>query len=211
MPKDFILVAEERGLIDPIGAWVLNAACAEAARWAALTPDPLNISVNVSRAQLRKGAVDALVSSALVRHGLAAERLELELTESMMDAGEEMLAPLRRLRDAGVTLALDDFGSGYASLSSLIRFPVGVVKLDHSIVREIESDVDAQRMLRAVIHMAHELGRRVVAEGVDSAGQLSILREADCDEVQGFLISEPLSPDAFCELIRRWDPAVVLG
>jgi diguanylate cyclase (GGDEF)-like protein len=207
MPKDFILLAEERGLIEPIGAWILDAACAEAAKWSALTPDPLSISVNVSRAQLRKGSIDALVASALVKHALAPMRLELEVTESMMDLGEETLAPLRRLRDTGVSLALDDFGSGYASLSSLIRFPVGVVKLDRTIIREIEVDPDAQCMLRAVIRMAHELGRRVVAEGVDSPGQLTFLRAAECDEVQGFLISEPLHPHEFRELIRRWNPA----
>jgi diguanylate cyclase (GGDEF)-like protein len=207
MPKDFILLAEERGLIEPIGAWILDAACAEAAEWSTLTPDPLTVSVNVSRAQLRKGVIDALVSSTLVRHSLAPTRLELEVTESMMDLGEETLAPLRRLRDTGVSLALDDFGSGYASLSSLIRFPVGVVKLDRTIIREIEGDPDAQCMLRAVIRMAHELGRRVVAEGVDSPGQLPFLRAAECDEVQGFLISKPLQPQEFRELIQRWNPA----
>ncbi len=209
-PKEFIAVAEESGLIIPLGRWVLDAACMEAARWSTLALKPPAISVNVSRVQLVHGDLERAVYDALMRSGLEPPRLELEITESLMIEGENAVAPLRDLGAIGLTLALDDFGSGYSTLASLIRFPVSTVKLDRSLVREIDTNPDAARLLRAVIRMAHDLGRKVVAEGVDSAAQLQLLRDSECDEVQGFLIANPMSPEEFRALLERWRPAEVL-
>lgn len=209
-PQDFIPVAEESGLIVELGRWVLDQACQEAARWTTLALTPPSIAVNVSRVQLLHAEFQRAVYDALVRSGLEPKRLELEITESLLIEGENAIAPLRDLGNIGLSLALDDFGSGYSTLAALVRFPVQTLKLDRSLVRDIDTNPDAARVVRAVIRMAHELGRKVVAEGVDSLGQLRLLREAECDEAQGFLLAKPMSAAEFRGLIESWKPREAL-
>jgi diguanylate cyclase (GGDEF)-like protein len=210
-PSEFIPIAEETSLILRIGRWVLEAACLEAAQWMQQMLNPPAIAVNVSRVQLVAGDLERVVFDALMRSALDPRRLELEITESLMIEGENALAPLRDLGAIGLTLALDDFGSGYSTLASLVRFPVNTLKLDRALIRDIDSNPDAARVVRAVIRMAHELGRRVVAEGVDSMGALHFLREAECDEAQGFLLAKPMPADEFRALLAAWRPAEALA
>jgi diguanylate cyclase (GGDEF)-like protein len=200
-PKEFIGVAERDGVIDSIGQWVLSRAVAEAARWPAG-----RISVNVSRSQLLSGDFARTVFRALIDAQLRPEQIELEVTESLMYESENCLEPLRELAAVGVTLALDDFGSGYSSLSALVRFPVHVIKIDRSIVKDIDENPDAMRVVRGVVRVAHDLGMRVVAEGVDREGQVPLLAEAECDEAQGFLFAKPLRPEEFAQFVADWDP-----
>jgi diguanylate cyclase (GGDEF)-like protein len=210
-PAEFVPVAEQTGLILPIGRWVLEAACQEAASWMQEVIDPPRLAVNVSRVQLVAGDLERVVYDALLRSSLDPRQLELEITESLMIEGENALAPLRDLAAIGLTLALDDFGSGYSTLASLVRFPVQTLKLDRALVRDIDSNPDAASVVRAVIRMAHELGRRVVAEGVDNLGALRVLREADCDEAQGFLLANPMPVAEFRALLASWRPADALA
>ncbi len=210
-PADFIPVAEESNLILKIGRWVLEAACHEAALWTQQMIDPPSIAVNVSRVQLVSGDLERVVYEALMHSTLDPRRLELEITESLMIEGENAIAPLRDLGAIGLTLALDDFGSGYSTLASLVRFPVNTVKLDRALIRDIDSNPDAARVVRAVIRMAHEMGRRVVAEGVDNPAALRVLREAECDEAQGFLLAKPMPCDEFRALLASWRPVEALA
>jgi diguanylate cyclase (GGDEF)-like protein len=210
-PADFIPVAEESDLILKLGGWVLEAACQEATRWNQQMIDPPSVAVNVSRVQLVSGDLERVVYDALMRSTLDPKRLELEITESLMIEGENAIAPLRDLCAIGLTLALDDFGSGYSTLASLVRFPVNTVKLDRALVRDIDSNPDAARVVRAVIRMAHEMGRRVVAEGVDNPAALRLLREAECDEAQGFLLAKPMSCEEFRALLVSWRPIEALA
>jgi EAL domain-containing protein (putative c-di-GMP-specific phosphodiesterase class I) len=183
----------------------------EAAQWMQQMLNPPTLAVNVSRVQLVAGDLERVVFDALMRSSLDPRRLELEITESLMIEGENALAPLRDLGAIGLTLALDDFGSGYSTLASLVRFPVNTLKLDRALIRDIDSNPDAARVVRAVIRMAHELGRRVVAEGVDSMGALHFLREAECDEAQGFLLAKPMPADEFRALLASWRPVEALA
>jgi EAL domain-containing protein (putative c-di-GMP-specific phosphodiesterase class I) len=190
---------------------VLEAACLEAVTWNNELINPPTVAVNVSRVQLVAGDLERVVYAALMRSSLDPRRLELEITESLMIEGENALAPLRDLGAIGLTLALDDFGSGYSTLASLVRFPVNTLKLDRALIRDIDSNPDAARVVRAVIRMAHELGRRVVAEGVDNYGALRLLRDAECDEAQGFLLAKPMPADEFRALLASWRPNEALA
>ncbi len=210
-PSEFVPIAEETSLILRIGRWVLEAACLEAVNWTQALINPPTVAVNVSRVQLVSGDLERVVYDALMHSSLDPHRLELEITESLMIEGENALAPLRDLGAIGLTLALDDFGSGYSTLASLVRFPVNTLKLDRALIRDIDSNPDAARVVRAVIRMAHELGRRVVAEGVDNYGALRLLREAECDEAQGFLLAKPMPADEFRALLTSWRPIEALA
>jgi len=187
-PSDFIPVAEETGLIVPLGAWALHEACREAASW----PAHIRVAVNVSVVQLRRAGFEATVMAALAGAGLPAARLKLEVTESvLMQDADDALACLHRLRGFGVKIALDDFGTGYSSLSYLRRFPFDKLKIDRAFVRDI-ADPDAAAIVRAVVGIGERLGMGVVAEGVETPEQLDIVRREGCTEVQGFLFSRPL-------------------
>ncbi len=210
-PSEFVPIAEDTGLILEVGRWVLDAACQEAAGWMCDLLDPPTLAVNVSRVQLVAGNLERVVYDALMRSSLDPRRLQLEITESLMIEGENALAPLRDLAAIGLTLALDDFGSGYSTLASLVRFPVHTLKLDRALIRDIDSNPDAARVVRAVIRMAHELGRRVVAEGVDSYAALRFLREAECNEAQGFLLAKPMNAAEFRRLLEAWRPGEALA
>jgi diguanylate cyclase (GGDEF)-like protein len=194
-PKAFIRVAEETGLVAPLGGWVLHEACAQMAAWHALGHDELHVSVNVSARQFKLQDVPALVRGVLDDTGLAPEALELELTESVgIDPDGSVGAALLELQALGVRCSIDDFGTGYSSISYLHEYPVDTIKLDRSFVQDIGEGRDAP-IVRAVIAMAHNLGLRVVAEGVETKAQLKFLEKHDCDEVQGFLFSQPLPPE----------------
>jgi diguanylate cyclase (GGDEF)-like protein len=195
-PKEFIPLAEETGLIVGLGAWVLRAACAQGAAWVRAGLDPLRVSVNVSTTQFRRDDLIATVARALEETGFDPRRLELEITESLMLQDDEATATaLRELRAMGLRIALDDFGTGYSSLSYLARYPLDFLKLDRSLVRDLTEDPHARGIATAVISMAHVLGLRVVAEGVDQQEQLAELRRQGCDEIQGFLIAGALPPE----------------
>ena len=191
-PGAFIALAEETGLIVPLGAWALQEACREAASW----PAPIRVAVNVSVVQLRRAGLEATVMAALAASGLPADRLKLEVTESvLMQDAESVIAGLHRLRALGVRIALDDFGTGYSSLSYLRRFPFDQIKIDRSFIRDI-ADPDAAAIVRAVVGIGERLGMGIVAEGVETAEQLELVRREGCTQVQGFLFSRPLPPDA---------------
>ena len=198
-PDLFIPVAEACGAIGAIGAWVLREACHEAARWAA----PLRVAVNVSPLQAQQGEAFAeMVEGALAASGLAPARLELEVTEGVLiREGNRVLAALRRLKARGVRVALDDFGTGYSSLATLRAFPFDKIKIDRSFVTGIAADGQDAAIVRAVLGLARGLGLPVVAEGVETETQLKSLREAGCEEVQGWLIGRPAPIESFADLV----------
>lgn len=188
-PAVFIPVAEETGMIVPIGEWVLRSACQEAMRW----PVPAQVAVNLSPVQFRDPRLLDLVRSALAESGLPPARLELELTETIfLDASDATLACLHQLRETGVSIALDDFGTGYSSLSYLRSFPFDKVKIDQSFVSSLPGDESCLAIVRAILGMANSLGMRAVAEGVEHAGQAALLRAQGCSRMQGYFFSKPL-------------------
>jgi diguanylate cyclase (GGDEF)-like protein len=204
-PVEFIPIAEETGLIVPIGAWVLETACAQFREWEQNNPSGLRMSVNVSSQQFAYGDMVNTVGDVLRRTGLRPSALELEITESLMlQEGHKSVSALRDLRAIGVALALDDFGTGYSSLSFITHFPIDVLKIDRSIACEVEQDPAAASIVEAVAVMGHRLGLRIVAEGVDSVGQVRRVRELGCDEIQGFVVSPPIGPSEFVEFLRHW-------
>ena len=202
-PGDFIGLAEETGLIGPIGEFVLRQACWQACEWQRQGLAPIRVSVNLSVHQLRQGKLVSLVRQVLEETGLAPHYLELELTESqLLDSVEHIIATFQQLRDLGVKLAIDDFGTGYSSLSYLKRIPVDYVKIDQAFIRGLGESSEDAAITRAIIAMAHGLSLKVVAEGVEREEQLEFLRTERCDEVQGYLISRPVEAAALAGLLR---------
>ncbi|HEX8630084.1 MAG TPA: EAL domain-containing protein [Catenuloplanes sp.] len=199
-PLDFIPIAEDTGLIVPAGAWLLEQAAEQLARWRSQRPPdapPLHMSVNISVRQLRDVNLVDVVSGALERTGLPASALWLEITESgVIEDPEYSLAILRHLRRLGVTICLDDFGTGYSSLTYLKRFPTRIVKIDRSFVNGVGNDQDDETIVRTVVAMAHALGQQVVAEGVETAVQRDWLRNLGCEMVQGWLYGAARPADA---------------
>ena len=202
-PAEFIGLAEETGLIGPIGEFVLRQACWQACEWQRQGLEPIRVSVNLSVHQLRQGKLVSLVRQVLEETGLAPQYLELELTESqLLDSVEHIISTFQQLRDLGVKLAIDDFGTGYSSLSYLKRIPVDYVKIDQTFIRGLgEGQMDAA-ITRAIIAMAHGLSLKVVAEGVERPEQLEFLRGEHCDEVQGYLISKPVEAQQLASLLQ---------
>jgi diguanylate cyclase (GGDEF)-like protein len=199
-PGTFIPLAEETGLIGPIGEWVLRQACAEAATW----PEHFNIAVNLSPAQFKQRNLRELVFNALAAAGLAPQRLELEITESVfLQDSEATLATLQQLRDFGVRIAMDDFGTGYSSLSYLRMFSFDKIKIDRCFVADLSaSDENSVAIMRAMISLGHALGLVITAEGVETQQQLEKVRLEGCTEMQGFIFSAAKPADE----IRRWFP-----
>lgn len=196
-PATFVPLAEETGLIVPIGEWVLRESLLELRRWARAGVGNISVAVNVSMLQLLRGELAAQLSALLEETGLPARRIVLELTESMVMANaERSISTLGEIKTLGVSIAIDDFGTGYSSLSQLKRLPIDTLKIDKAFVGEISIDADDEAITATVISMAHTLGLDVIAEGVETPEQLAYLRERGCDEVQGFLISPPLPGDA---------------
>ncbi|MET0371032.1 MAG: EAL domain-containing protein [Sphingobium sp.] len=199
-PVEFIPVAEETGLIIGIGEWVVHEACRQAVAW----PDHIRIAVNVSPIQFRNTGFASIVFQALARSGLAPERLEIEITESVFLEGEgPTLALLHRLRELGVRIALDDFGTGYSSLSYLRSFPFDKIKVDKSFVDAIAQDGSAQAIVKAIVDLAGALHMETTAEGVEQEDQLAILRGQGCSSIQGYLFSKPLAAEQTLEIIGR--------
>ena len=203
-PADFIPLAEETGLILPIGAWVMREACRQHRAWAKQGFELPRMKVNLSARQFRDPSLVTLISEILAETGMPAAALNLELTESvLMDESEYGIAVLARLRKLGLGLALDDFGTGYSSLAYLKRFPIDELKIDRLFVRDMERNPSDAAIAGAIVSMAHSLGQMVVAEGVETQAQLAILTASGCDMAQGFLFSRPLPADAF----PTWDRA----
>ncbi len=201
-PGQFIGLAEETGLIVPIGEWILRAACTQARAWQLAGYPRLRVSVNIASLQVQQPDFVRVVERALRDTGLAADDLELELTESSLLAGtEETLERLNAVRALGVHLSLDDFGTGYASLDYLRRLPVNGLKIDRAFVRDLASQAGDGAILRTIVDLARSLALKVTAEGVETAEQLGLLQSYHCDEIQGFYFAAPLAAEAFVALL----------
>jgi EAL domain-containing protein (putative c-di-GMP-specific phosphodiesterase class I) len=200
---EFIPIAEETGLIVPLGEWVLTEACRQAQEWNEAGYPPLTVSVNLSPRQFETQNVPNLVAKVLRATGLPANQLELELTESLALQEPEAIGPiLLDLKQLGVQCAIDDFGTGYSGLQYLTRFPLDRLKIDKAFVRDIANGGDEARLVAAIIGLAHGLRMEVTAEGVETDEQLQYLKEHGCDQMQGYLFSPPVPADEFERLIR---------
>jgi PAS domain S-box-containing protein len=197
-PDRFIRVLEESGLILPVGAWAIRTACAEIAAWDRAGLPPLTLAVNLSARQFRQPFLARFIEDTLAETGIPPRRLELELTESLlMEDNESTRTALASLANMGVRVAMDDFGTGHSSLSYLKRFDIDTLKIDRSFVSELPNDPEDTAISRAITAMGHSLHMKVVAEGVETPEQAECLRDLGCDEMQGYLLSRPLPPDAF--------------
>ncbi|HEV7609100.1 MAG TPA: EAL domain-containing protein [Steroidobacteraceae bacterium] len=210
LPGEFIPAAEHSGLITDIGGFVLDSACSQYAEWARAGIAPRMFSVNVSVQQLKDGNFVRMVQGALHQHGIAPASLELELVESALADGE-VEEPLRAISALGVKLALDDFGTGYSSLNYLRRYPVNTIKLDRSFLDEVPQNDSAGALVESVITMAHTLGKRVTAEGVETSGQLEFLRSRGCESAQGYFLARPMSAAALTEILESRRPGSEIG
>jgi EAL domain-containing protein (putative c-di-GMP-specific phosphodiesterase class I)/ActR/RegA family two-component response regulator len=200
-PADFIPVLEETGLIVSVGSWVLTTVCEQIGRWIRSPIGPVQVSVNVSGRQLIDGDLEADVVGALQANRIPAGLLELELTEtSLMANTEDTIATLQRLKALGLQISIDDFGTGYSSLAYLRRFPIDKLKIDIAFIRDITTNPDDAAIARTIIRMAHGLKLEVIAEGVETAAQLTYLRRHHCDQIQGYYFSRPV-PVAEVELM----------
>jgi EAL domain-containing protein (putative c-di-GMP-specific phosphodiesterase class I) len=198
-PAEFIPIAEETGLINQLGEWVLTTACAEAATW----PDDIKLAVNVSPVQFKSGTLALKIVAALAESGLAANRLELEITEAVLIRDDDAaLAILHQLRAIGVRIALDDFGTGYSSLSYLQRFPFDKIKIDRCFVNDIAEPGGSSCIVQAVVNIAAERHMTTTAEGVETKPQQELLRALGCSEMQGYLFS-PAKPAADVRQLLR--------
>ena len=203
-PAQFIPLAEETGLIIPIGKWVLQEACRQNRRWQELGLPRVRMSVNLSAVQFREPTLFDDVRNVLADTGLDPDDLELEVTESMlMQDAKSTIETLRSLKDSGIHLSIDDFGTGYSSLSYLKRFPIDALKIDRSFIREVNTNPDDAAIATSIILMGHSLRLTVVAEGVEEESQLSFLRVLGCDEAQGYLFSPPTPPEGAEDYLRR--------
>jgi EAL domain-containing protein (putative c-di-GMP-specific phosphodiesterase class I) len=206
-PDEFISLAEETGLIGPIGEWVLRTACAEAATW----PDDVKIAINLSPSQFKKKRnLVQVVISALASSGLPARRLELEITESVLLQDDDMtLSMLHQLRGLGLRICMDDFGTGYSSLGYLRRFPFDKIKIDQSFIREISNRHDSVAIVRAVASLASSLNIVAVAEGVETEDQLEKALAEGCEEGQGYLFGAPIEAHEVADMLAQWRGRIV--
>jgi diguanylate cyclase (GGDEF)-like protein/PAS domain S-box-containing protein len=203
-PSRFIPVAEDTGLIVPIGEWVLNEACRQAQAWRDAGLRPLRLAVNLSAIQFRRTDLVATVRAALAASGLAAGVLEGEITESLLvDSSSHVQDTMRELKALGMHLSVDDFGVGYSGLRYLKLFDIDRIKIDRSFVRDIPGDAEDVTLVRAIIQLAHSLKLEVIAEGVETDAQLALLRGFGCHEVQGYLFGRPLAPAVFAERLAQ--------
>lgn len=205
-PSDFIPVAEDTGLITILGEWALRTACTQAKTW----PDHLKVAVNVSAMQFRSGTLVSTVRSALADSGLPANRLELEITESILLGDCDMTASiLDELRDLGIKISMDDFGTGYSSLSYLRTFPLDKIKIDRSFVRDLETKAGSDVIIRSIVDISKSLSMTTTAEGVETLEQIEMLTALGIDEIQGYWLSKPVPADALPELLRNLSSARV--
>jgi EAL domain-containing protein (putative c-di-GMP-specific phosphodiesterase class I) len=198
-PADFIPIAEEIGVIAPIGVWVLRTACADAARW----PAEVKVAVNLSPVQFKSKMLVADIVSALTTSGLPARRLEIEITETvMLQDTNTTLETLNELRNLGVRIAMDDFGTGYSSLSYLRRFPFNKIKIDQCFIRDMSEEDESMAVLRAITGLGANLGMVTTAEGVETLEQLCRLRAEGCTEVQGYFFSKPKPVEEVANMLQ---------
>ncbi|MGP1615233.1 MAG: putative bifunctional diguanylate cyclase/phosphodiesterase, partial [Pollutimonas bauzanensis] len=203
-PAQFIPLAEESGLIVPIGEWVLRSACAQAMRWQRLGLPPMIMAVNLSPRQFRQGDLRERLRQILADTGLRPEHLELEVTESaIMENAASAIRLLGDIHDMGVHLAIDDFGTGYSSLAYLKQLPVSILKVDQSFVKGLTSEADDAAIVTAIIAMAKSLRLAVTAEGVETLEQLEALKKLGCDNYQGYFFSRPVPAGEFTALLRH--------
>jgi EAL domain-containing protein (putative c-di-GMP-specific phosphodiesterase class I) len=199
---EFVPVAEECGLIVPIGRWVLCEACRQVKAWAEAGLQPITMAVNLSASELRASDFAANVRAALAETGIEPRYLEFELNESfLMQDAKSTTAVLQALKELGVGIALDDFGTGYSSLTYLKRFPINALKIDRSFMRDVLTDDEDAGIVTAVISMANSLHLRVIAEGVETPEQLAFLQAQHCGEAQGYLFGRPLAANEFAKLL----------
>lgn len=209
-PGHFIPIAEESGLILPIGEWVLREACAQNARWRASGMAPIHMAVNLSPAQFRETDLVGVVRKALADANLPAEALELELTESMLlGKGDGTVRTLESLKALGLGLSIDDFGTGYSSLNYIKRFPIDTLKIDQSFIRDMLTSEQDSTLTTSIVLMGKGLNLTVVAEGVETRSQLGLLRVLGCDQAQGFLFSRPVPPEEIGPLVASGFPASI--
>jgi len=203
-PDEFIPLAEETGLIHKIGEWALNTACNKLKEWESTSNKNISIAVNLSAIQFQQKDLLEMIRETLKNTGANPKLLELEVTESMiMDNIDTAAATMRKLHKEGVQISIDDFGTGYSSLNHLKRFPISTVKIDRSFVRDLTTDPDDAAIVGAIITMAHGMGMKVIAEGVETEQQLAYLRRLRCDVIQGFLFSPALPEDEVEELLKQ--------
>ncbi|NVJ91593.1 MAG: EAL domain-containing protein [Methylocystaceae bacterium] len=206
-PDKFIPLAEDTGLIVPIGEWVLMKACREAVIWSKYSDHPPNVSVNMSSRQFQRDNMATLIKNTLKETGLPGERLNLEITESLLVSNDDIiLKQLHAIRDMGVALSIDDFGTGYSSLSYLRRFPITTLKIDRAFIFDLTTDPEAAGVVSAILSMAKSLNLKVVGEGVETAEQLFQLREEKCDFIQGYHYSPPVPVEAFRIMVKKKGP-----
>jgi len=211
-PDDFIPIAEETGLIVPIGKWVLREACKQVKVWSASRIGAVPVSVNISSHQFRDSGLVKDVIDAVSSAGIDARFLELEITESvLMQEVDKTLVGLNALKDAGISLSIDDFGTGYSSLNYLQRLPIDTIKIDRSFVKDLHLGADDSAICAAILAMARQLGLNVVAEGVETREQLIFLRKHGCNHVQGFIFSEALSPTEFLAMLEKFADSAATG
>jgi len=200
-PVEFIGIAEDTGLIHNIGAWVLDRACADAQTWL----KPLRIAVNVSASQVKRAGLVGELRAQLQRHKLSPDRLEVEITESLlMENVDGALENLHAIKQLGVRIALDDFGTGYSSLAYLRLFPFDKLKIDRAFIRELMQESDARAIVRTMLELARVLGMETLAEGVEEPAQLEVLRRVGCSAMQGFLVARPMPAQELAALMERW-------
>jgi EAL domain-containing protein (putative c-di-GMP-specific phosphodiesterase class I) len=204
-PGDFIPVAEETGLILPIGRWVLQEGCRQAAAWHEMFPEnPVDISINLSGRQFSQADLVEQVVSVLRQTKLPARHLILEITESVvMENPESTITMLKRLKELGIKINIDDFGTGYSSLAYLQRFPVDTMKIDRSFIARMGQDPENAEIVRTIVALAHNLNMKVTAEGIESAEQLDQLRHLDCENAQGYFLSRPLDQQSATEALQK--------
>ncbi len=204
MPSRFIPLAEEFGLINGIGEWVLDTVCGQVRQWQDAGLGALKVAVNLSARQFEQDATVSLVQQALARYGIDAACLGLEITEgTVMNDPDRAVATLGRLKQIGVLVSLDDFGTGYSSLGYLKRFPIDTLKIDKSFVDDVTDNSHDAAIALSVISLAHNLNMKVIAEGVETAAQRDFLAAHGCDEMQGYLFSRPVPAEAFAALLKR--------
>jgi EAL domain-containing protein (putative c-di-GMP-specific phosphodiesterase class I) len=201
-PAEFIPLAEETGLIVPIGEWLLRTACAQVKAWQSIGFESLRLAINVSVRQFQYQYLTELIKAVLAETEMMSSALDLEITESIaMLSSDFSTAPLYHLNELGVKISIDDFGTGYSSLSRLKTLPVNTIKIDQSFVRGIGLNQNDETIITAIIAMAHSLKLKVIAEGVETRPQLEFLKTHNCDEIQGFLFSHPRSVEAMTNLL----------
>ena len=204
LPKDFIAVAGECGLLDVIGEWVLFEACRQAKAWQREGLRPMRVAVNLAPSQFRLTHLIEQIRQALEAAELEPQYLEVELTESaVMSDAEESIVILESISRMGVLVSVDDFGTGYSSMSYLRRFPIDKLKIDRCFVVEMTHHAEDASIVRAIISLAHSLHLKVIAEGVETPEQLALLTELGCDQYQGFYFSPALLPGQFIALVKR--------